>query len=423
MFRHQVLWRSFSLFRRTPTSAIVKSAAKDGHNATRIQRVRITQRFFTKSRMVGTAVVAVGAWRLFVWLDEEVEDEEEVSAQVRRVRRPPIRQDDAEDDKGGREITDEEEEELEDDEEEEEDDEGLIFLPTGFSRPRPRRFYRGSDPEWQTFIRLAPDRKRMEKIREELITTVRDLATKNAHIKMHLGKIDTTKGKVWIEVKFPDGPPLEYEQPGIELTEDLTIRKTTRPVHEMHHKRLARVLMPTGVMNSVYYDMKRRMFASWQDFKRYTGLEETRPTAQSVIKGLPLPPAVPVSPTQTPSAPNTPAAPASADTEKQVTSPLPPSPSNSALEKLGLSLPGPEQVPTMDLSYFRQIFRKYHKHMAIEPPRGTFIVSGLVEIIGDRAKMTLDVMSLYDPNVGKYVLLQARVRSITPYKQRPRGGP
>ncbi|KAK3208537.1 hypothetical protein GRF29_77g1000491 [Pseudopithomyces chartarum] len=430
MFKPHVLRRSFSLFRRAPTSAAVRSAAHDGHPAIRVQRVRIRQRLFTKARLAGTLVVAVGAWTVLDWLDEEVEDEQEIARPVRRVQPPHIPQEGASDRGGEREVTDEEEKEYdngdddddnddEDGEEEEEEDDSLIFFPTGFSRPRPRRFYKGSDPEWQTFARLAPDRQRLDKIRGELVSMVRDLATKNPRFGMLLGSIDAKKGHIWIEIKFPDGPPLEYERPGIELTEDLTLRKTTRTVHELHHKKLANILMPTNTLTSVLYDMKRRTLASWESLCNYTGLSESS-HSQDVVKKLFVTPATSDHPIQTPVAPNAPALPSPTGTEKQA---APPSPANPALDKLGLSLPDPKQVPTMDLSYFRHTLRRNKKPMAIEPPRGTFIVSGLIEIIGDRAKMTLDVTSLYDPSIGKYVMLQARVRSMTQYKQKPRGGP
>jgi len=53
----------------------------------------------------------------------------------------------------------------EDEDEDEDYDDTLLFLPTGLSRPRPKTFYRGSDPEWQEFRKLASDRPRAEKIR------------------------------------------------------------------------------------------------------------------------------------------------------------------------------------------------------------------------------------------------------------------
>ncbi len=34
------------------------------------------------------------------------------------------------------------------------------FIPLGFARQRPQTFYKGSDPEWQSFIEFANDRKR-----------------------------------------------------------------------------------------------------------------------------------------------------------------------------------------------------------------------------------------------------------------------
>lgn len=47
-------------------------------------------------------------------------------------------------------------------------DDALLFLPTGFSRPKPQVFYKGSDPEWQEFKKVATDRPRCEKIHSTL---------------------------------------------------------------------------------------------------------------------------------------------------------------------------------------------------------------------------------------------------------------
>jgi hypothetical protein len=53
----------------------------------------------------------------------------------------------------------------ESDDDDEDYDDAILFLPTGFSRPKPRTFYKGSDPEWQEFRKVATDRPRVEKIR------------------------------------------------------------------------------------------------------------------------------------------------------------------------------------------------------------------------------------------------------------------
>jgi hypothetical protein len=61
---------------------------------------------------------------------------------------------------------------------------------------------------------------------------MRNFAQKNPTWTARLGPINTKKGKQWIELKFPDGPPVEYERPGLELTEDLEWRKTTRRAYQ-----------------------------------------------------------------------------------------------------------------------------------------------------------------------------------------------
>jgi hypothetical protein len=44
MFKAQTFRRSFSLFRRIPTSKLLRSAAHDGHETVQVQRVRIKKR-------------------------------------------------------------------------------------------------------------------------------------------------------------------------------------------------------------------------------------------------------------------------------------------------------------------------------------------------------------------------------------------
>ena len=38
--------------------------------------------------------------------------------------------------------------------------EDAYFIPLGFARQRPQMFYKGSDPEWQSFIEFSRDRNR-----------------------------------------------------------------------------------------------------------------------------------------------------------------------------------------------------------------------------------------------------------------------
>ncbi|KAF1839972.1 uncharacterized protein K460DRAFT_371935 [Cucurbitaria berberidis CBS 394.84] len=417
MFKTQVLRRNFSLFNRVPHSRIVRSAARDGHESVIIHRVHLRKPFFSKSRLVGAVAIAGATYGLGRYIGLEVEIEE-----VQEEQQPPTRStgqihNEDENSEPGQEVDEEEDEDYEDD--------ALLFLPTGFSRPRPKTFYRGSDPEWQEFKKLATDRPRVEKIRGELATLIRDLAAKNPQYVARLGKIDTSKGKLWIEFKFPDGPPVEYERPGFELTEDLEWRKATRPVEDIHHQRLNKVLFPTEVANALYQDTKRKVEISWRDFRAYLGWEQkSEPdTVQQLVQRIGASPPSPSSRTVSTStaSPNPlPTSPVN-ETQQPTTSPSA-APADGLAKDLGFVLPDPKKL-TLDLSQFRQDFRKAFKPYQMQSPRGTLLVLGLIEVYGDRARMTLNVTAAYDPKQGRYVSLKAGVWNLVEHRQAPRGGP
>jgi hypothetical protein len=102
------------------------------------------------SRLVGAVAVSAAIYGLGQYLSIEVEVQEEEN-----TTRPAAGQDDGWQQVGPG----------VDDEDEEEYDDALLFLPTGFSRPRPKTYYRGSDPEWQAFKKLSQDVPRIKKIR------------------------------------------------------------------------------------------------------------------------------------------------------------------------------------------------------------------------------------------------------------------
>ncbi|KAH7087070.1 hypothetical protein FB567DRAFT_496750 [Paraphoma chrysanthemicola] len=414
MFKAQVLRRNFSLFNRVPYSRIVRSAARDGHDSVTIQRVRISRPVFGKSRLIGTVAIAAAFYGVGRYLGVEVEVE--LVDDANRKSRPSnsISNGDA---------TSEESEEAADEEEEEEEeyDDAILFLPTGFSKQKPQTFYRGSDPEWQEFKKLATDRPRVERIRNELVSMMRTMAQRTPGYEVRIGKVDTSKGNKWVEVKFPDGPPREYERPGIELTEDLEWRRATRPVEPIHHARLSRVLFPTEVSNALYQDTKRKAELSWRSFRSYIGWEETSEPAtvqtvvQKAVANAPSPsaPGVQVAPAAT-SSPSSPATESKPTTE--TTSSL-----SSQAKELGFVLPDPKRL-TLDLSQFRQDFRKAFKPYPPQPPRGSVVVLGLIDIVGERARLTLNVTAAYDPKQGRYVSVQASIWNITENTQRPKGG-
>ncbi|KAF2705170.1 hypothetical protein K504DRAFT_460436 [Pleomassaria siparia CBS 279.74] len=418
MFKTRIIRRSFSLFNRAQQNTrFAQNAARHGYETVQVQRVRFRKPLFSRSKLIRFTIGASGTYASIGWLDYKLDEIMGPKRETEKVREKRARRD----------------------KEKDPDDAGepLIFLPTGLSREKPRSYYKGSDPEWQEFVKIAPDRVRLQRIRGELVSIVRNGATKNPQYASRLGKINLTAGMDWLEFKFPDGPPAEFERPGIELTEDGIVRKTTRPVNQLIHHRLDHIFMPTAAAKSLYVDAERKLRRSWRDFKVYMGWEEKRKIERlrttTSLSRLPTNPQAPTSTTaSTTPPPSSPTAPTPNSQQPQPpTSVSPPSkesapstePPDPVYERFGLALPKPTAL-TLDLTTFRQAFHREQHLMndKLQPPRGTFIVSGLIEIIGDKAKMTLDVFAAYDPKVGKFVMLKPRTRSYTPYSQRPRGG-
>jgi hypothetical protein len=271
----------------------------------------------------------------------------------------------------------------------------------------------------------------------ELTSTVRDVVGRHPHFKRALGTVDAKKGRVWLEVLFPDGPPPEFERPGIEITEDLEVRSTTRPVHMVTHQRLERLLVPSPVAHSLYVDGKTRAWRSWQDFRTYIGWESDIEKRLNVKRkrdalGISATPGLPSSPTS-PGTSSSPASDAKSTANDAPKQPVGPTSSpqqepatqgeqNAASHRFLPSLPTVGSM-TLNLSVFHQTFRRQYKGPPKDIPRGALQVSGLIEVIGAKGKLDIDVRAIYDPKDGKYKSVDLTPRHFKEHRQRPRGGP
>jgi hypothetical protein len=334
-------------------------------------------------------------------------------------------------------------EEGEEEEEDDDEDHILLVIPTGLSRPKPRTFYKGSDPEWQSFKSISQDRERCKRIRDELAQLIRKALAKHPSFRSRLGEIDTSKGSMWLKIIFPDGPPLEYERPGIAILDDLSVQRAAIDVDVAHHDRIHHTLFPADIARSLYLQAKVKAAKPWLDFrsaigwpvdssekKRLLGLN--RPPPALLPDGSKAPGSASPSttgPLTASSAATTPQQQPEATSASSAALPQPSSTQaagNDSLERVLLSLPPPDDL-MLDLSTFRSTFlhRKSQRQSAftLEPPRGAFVVRGLVDVVGRRAAATLDVTGHYDPNAGKYVAVSIIIREIQDMRQRPKGGP
>ena len=85
------------------------------------------------------------------------------------------------------------------------------------------------------------------------------------------------------------------------------------------------------------------------------------------------------------------------------------------------SLPQPTSELGSALTAFKQTLAKTWKPAAAPAPRGTFMVSGLVEVRGPKGVCVLDVRAAYHPAESRWVTIGMAVRRAQLRKQSPKG--
>lgn len=85
------------------------------------------------------------------------------------------------------------------------------------------------------------------------------------------------------------------------------------------------------------------------------------------------------------------------------------------------SLGGESKPEPVSFFLFMINFRKSSKPFALEAPRGTLLLSGLVEVIGAKGRATIDVVAAYNPTSNQFEIVSPTIRRIQPKSQAPKG--
>ena len=312
------------------------------------------------------------------------------------------------------------------------------FIPMTWPTKLPRTFYKGSDPEWQEFVKIAKDKPRHKKLQDELVAVVFNGAKQHPRVGMSIGK-DLKVGRFWLEISFPDGPPQEYVRSGIEIGDDF-IAWSPQKLSPENHFRLTRALWPKATFDGVYNTAMIFTGIQYRRLKQALGWEEANPAsveerfkvaleqmeAKKSGKGRG---GSPVGGNPQPSPEGTPGSLVSVSSAANEAQSSPrASEDRSALPwMLSMPLPASEDLvnPT-DVQIAKSVFvhslMKNWKPKKMEPPRGSFVVQGLVEIKGSKGKIMFDVQSCYDPKESKFVSVNAGMRSTKLWNQSPKGG-
>lgn len=370
---------------------------------------------------------AVGTGICLQWLLADIEIEEEVeevvhhSGHIANYREGDAREQ-PEKESEGAEGEDEQEEEFE-------IDEDAFFIPLTMAKKLPKEYYKGSDPEWQEFKKVAPDHPRVQKIFNELTTIVATKAIQHRPMATVLGKNSSIQ-RVWLDIQFPDGPPQDYSRRGLAIGSNyISISEQIIPAHD--YNRMNRMLWPSGVVNGLYEFWNTMVIFRWRKVKEALGMDVTTKPGTSeyrmdrmlqlVRAKLKDQPGTQTDPSTSPTKnPDTAAAeaPSRSGTERMDTRPgnkwyLPEKPSP----------PGDSAEHTVATLSFLHSLAKSSGEKPREPPRGNFIVYGMIALSGSTAAVTFDVMAFYDPKSAKFTSLAIVPKAVKQWRQAPRGGP
>ncbi|KAL8732635.1 MAG: hypothetical protein Q9166_002610 [cf. Caloplaca sp. 2 TL-2023] len=299
--------------------------------------------------------------------------------------------------------------------------EDTIFIPLGFAYQLPQKFYRGSDPEWKSFVQLSQNNKKKQALKNELTGFIGRYVGAIPQFEEALGKGSRPR-KHWLDIDFPDGPPPEYERKGLEIAGD-HISWATRPVHPLHYTKLQKALWPTSLASSIWASYKTMASLQFDKLKSYLKLSSepasTTPASSPALTLQKLnhkisPPKQESSPTPESKQPEESVAPAESVDERSTSQ----DPSESKPFQLKFPPPGVGDDLASAATAFKTTFSQTWRPASIPPERGTVIFSGMVELVGPKGVMVLDVRGAYHAADSKWTKVGIAVRRVQSKRQR-----
>ncbi|CAK7269431.1 hypothetical protein SEPCBS57363_003596 [Sporothrix epigloea] len=330
-----------------------------------------------------------------------------------------------------------------------EEDGAPIFVPFPFTfKVVESRPYKGTDPEWQTYIRIAKDRELLLKIRNDLLETVRAAAEANPILTHRCGRQMKVR-KHWLDLDFPYRPPPKVTRNGLMLTAE-GLEYVEAEVDHVTMMRISRALWPEPVALSASSFVTTLLRQNVHNVARFFGFEPSENDPSAVFRSFAA------KHDRTPQdlhalaselkrrledadAKDARARPGKKDAgvATDITGPLSPpqSPSSS-------SSPSPQDkddpnriLNAKDLIPFESLrasiddaWLDFKKKLAEtwlplrpQPPSGSVGVSGLVELQSPNSRIMIEVMAFWDPKTRKYdtPTMHMKLRSIRPRAQMP----
>ncbi|KAJ5677445.1 uncharacterized protein N7477_003078 [Penicillium maclennaniae] len=294
-----------------------------------------------------------------------------------------------------------------------------MFIPLTWSRLREGELYAASDPEWQAFVQLSKDRKKLQKLRDELAALV--LESASSRMSQLLGGPLSLTG-FWLVHQFPPRAPPEYLRSGLEITDE-GVSWVTKPLDPDMGDRLETFMKPLHValaikdayllllmrqVNRLRHPQEQPVDALESLNESYTLSRNERLNPLSPHEQPKLQPPLVDGPTES--------APSTGDPG------LHPSSIIASLQRLPLPDLGPGSDLHLASIAFKLQLNAYRAQMKRTPRRGTFFISGPVGIKGPGGFCRFEVRGEYDPSKSAWRTVEMELKDLNPRKQRALGG-
>ncbi|KAK0658026.1 hypothetical protein B0T16DRAFT_363347 [Cercophora newfieldiana] len=319
-----------------------------------------------------------------------------------------------------------------------------VFIPFPLTTrrldPQP---YRGTDPEWQEFVRIAKDKDLQTKLKQNLANSVLQAARKNPVLTMRTGK-EIQIRRYWMDVDYPYVAPPEYEASGLKFTDEY-IEWTKQPVDSFTAKLLDRVLWPTPMASSFWALGTAIVGHKTAEIARYFGISTASPEAPPSSTNASSPGPLPSShnpqiqkaldrmrrnSTRNPGEVRDPSSmtldapePPRGKTPAPASDKTPTSTENA--QPAGDRFWGEDKVKSAvstgfsPWKVFMKQFGKTWTPIHPEPPRGSVAFSGLVELDSTKCWVVVDVFGWYDPKAKQFTNVMMRLRRLQDKMQSP----
>ncbi|KAF4505478.1 hypothetical protein G6O67_007423 [Ophiocordyceps sinensis] len=286
-------------------------------------------------------------------------------------------------------------------------DEPILFLPFPFmTKLVAQPPYKGSDPEWSTFVAVSRDQQIQKDIKRGLAETIRSAAAKNPQYAKALGGQNIIIRKYWLDILYPPKPPPKHYMSGIIVYDD-GIYWGDRPVDSATAGSLSIALYPKAVAT-----------AAWT-FCDSLFTQTVNDVANALRLNPPLSPPEAAKPQHVVLPKDDKSV--SEASARSTTSPIRPTGDHNLSKTSDTESSGDPRIQVA-MQAASGAFVENWKPVPSYPTRGCLRVDGIVEIHGDTALLCVYVMASYDPKLKKYVSIRTSLKHMVSLKQKPASG-